>query len=288
MSTNVQIPASPSQAGSGTAAAPSLGVATGYGWYYDSVNASLAAATAGVQAVRIDASQNITALGTAISIPSASAVFNLGPNTSSGIQLKYTAGQLQLLNPTGGTSSIYVTGATVSGNIYTNASGGSGPTNCGYGFNVAGGASLGMYNPAVNSIGLATNGLAAVVIDASQNAVFSATVKYKAATANKTTSYTVLTTDSATTFDNTGAAGQVVYTLPAAAAGLTFSFTNTAAGAGFTKAMATGTDKIAQLGVLGGAAGFVVSTAIWTTITLTCSAAGTWVVTGVTGTWTLA
>lgn len=106
--------------------------------------------------------------------------------------------------------------------------------------------------------------------------------------ATKTSAYSVVAGDSGTTFNNTAAGGQVVYTLPAAAVGLKYSFVNTAAGATFSKVLAVAADKIAQAGTLGAAAGNLISSAIWSTVTIECYVANVWVVTGSTGgAWTL-
>lgn len=46
---------------------------------------------------------------------------------------------------------------------------------------------------------------------------------------SKTADYTILTSESGTTYDNTGATGAIVLTLPTPAKGLTYKFTVTAA-----------------------------------------------------------
>lgn len=104
----------------------------------------------------------------------------------------------------------------------------------------------------------------------------------------QTTSYSVLVLDSGSVFQNTGAVGQVVYTLPASAIGLTYTINNTAAGATFSKIVATTPDIIVSNGVAGAAAGSLTSTQIWSSATIVCTSAGIWQVTSINGTWTLA
>jgi hypothetical protein len=244
---------------SGTAASPtySFAAAPGTGWYYDTVNSSLAATVSGVEAVQITGGANPSLL--------------IGP-VSTGVSL-INAGT-NLLN--------------MSGNFTATGSFTSAQTSALYPTYRVGGNSLsGMGTTAATSLILFANGVQTLVLDSSQNAVFSSTVKYKAATANKATSYTVLAADSATTFDNTGAGGTVVtFTLPAAAVGLTFTFNDvlTTAASGIV-VTPQGGDTIAYTTKTAGQS-ITSPVAARGSVTLTCTAANTWAVVSIIGTFT--
>jgi hypothetical protein len=139
--------------------------------------------TNGAQALALDANQNATFNGPTVNIPSTSAALNIGPATTSGVQLQYSPGILQVNNGVGsGLASMYGS-KFIASNFVGNAGAASGPTNCAYGVNNAGGSQVGMYFPSTDktSVGLATNGVSALVIDSTQNATFSATVKVQSA-----------------------------------------------------------------------------------------------------------
>jgi hypothetical protein len=96
----------------------------------------------------------------------------------------------------------------------------------------------------------------------------------KVSTASKTANYTVLTTDSGTSFDNIGATGAVIFSLPGAAAGLTYTFSNYA---GQTlEVLGHGTDQIA-VGGSNSASENITSSAAYASITIEAHGAGQWI-----------
>jgi hypothetical protein len=101
----------------------------------------------------------------------------------------------------------------------------------------------------------------------------------------KTANYTVLTSDRATVFTNLGASGEIDFTLPAAAAGLTYTFVVEAAQTLKVIAPASTTIQIADS--VTSAAGSISSSIIGTAVTLVCTNTTnkTWVATAWDGTW---
>jgi hypothetical protein len=231
-------------ANAGSASSPAYPVAPGTGWYYDTVNSSLAATVSGVEAVQITGGAN----------PS----FLIGP-VSTGVSL-INAGT-NLLN--------------MSGNFTATGSFTSAQTSALYPTYRVGGNSLsGMGATAATSLILFANGVQTLVLDSSQNAVFSSTVKYKAATANKSTSYTVVAADSATTFDNTGAAAGVTFTLPAAAVGLTYTF-----GTAVAQIVTVAPQAADAIGAKAVNTSYASAAVKGSCFTVTCTAANYWLIT---------
>lgn len=112
-----------------------------------------------------------------------------------------------------------------------------------------------------------------------------ATAKTGVVTLTKTAAYNVLVADSGTHFDNIGATGTVVLTLPTAAAGLQFCG---AVYAAFTLEFLAGAgDKIADGVTEGAAAGNIQSASVYDSVCFEAHGAGQWVVTSQTGTWTV-
>lgn len=134
---------------------------------------------------------------------------------------------------------------------------------------------------------VADGGAAALQFDGSQNATFTKMLKFKSATATKTTAYTVLATDSGSSFTTTGSAAQVVFTLPAAVAGLFYTFVSDNAFGAQLKA--NGTDVIKFPSSASSAGGTQTTTTDGGAVTIECITAGKWNVTsGVAGSWAAA
>ena len=103
--------------------------------------------------------------------------------------------------------------------------------------------------------------------------------------ASKIANYAVLASDNGTHFDNIGASGTVIFTLPAAARGLNFEFLVSAA---FTiEILCAGTDKIAIGGTNSAGGGNAQSAAPFNTLAIESHAAGQWVSRSATGSWTV-
>jgi len=108
----------------------------------------------------------------------------------------------------------------------------------------------------------------------------------KALEVTKTSNYSVLTGDSNTYFDNTGAAGEVDFTLPAYAAGLRYCFTVTAAQT--LKVIAPASTKIAIGTTNSAAAGNITAGAVYSTACIfATSVSNQWAADRTTGTWTV-
>jgi len=103
---------------------------------------------------------------------------------------------------------------------------------------------------------------------------------------NETTNYTVLSGDNFKKFNNAGAGGTVVLTLPAATA--PFKVSGLVVASQILRFDAAGTDVIANAGVTSAAGGTIESDLANSTIDLECQVNGVWVVTAITGTWTTA
>jgi hypothetical protein len=102
---------------------------------------------------------------------------------------------------------------------------------------------------------------------------------------SKTASYTVLTTDLGTAFTNNGAAGAVIFTLPAAAIGLYYRFTCFVAQT--LEVLCVGSDKIAVGTTNSAAAGNAQVATPFASLSIRCDVTGQWVATSSTGTWTV-
>ena len=93
---------------------------------------------------------------------------------------------------------------------------------------------------------------------------------------SKVINYTVVAADSFTTFDNTGAAGAVTFTLPAAALGLTYTFFVNAAQ--IVNVAPQGADTIRVTGVKPAGTALASGPNIGNFVSITCTAANTWAV----------
>jgi hypothetical protein len=106
------------------------------------------------------------------------------------------------------------------------------------------------------------------------------------ATSTKTANYTVLNTDSGQHFDNTGAAGEVDFTLPTYVAGLKYCFTVTAAQT--LKVIAPAANKIAIGTTNSAAAGNMTATAVYSTACIyATTVSNQWAAKSTTGSWTV-
>jgi len=102
----------------------------------------------------------------------------------------------------------------------------------------------------------------------------------------KTSDYTVLATESGDVFDTTGAAGTVVFTMPAAVPGLKYRFHVGVAQELRIDPDGTETVSLPSTGVPGAAGKYLTANAIGETVVLECVVAGNWACMGYTGTWT--
>lgn len=102
----------------------------------------------------------------------------------------------------------------------------------------------------------------------------------------KTADYTVTVGDSGKTFTNTGAAGAVVFALPAAVAGLKYRFRVGVAQQLRIDPNGTETISLPSTGAPSAAGAYIVADAIGETVDIQCVEAGSWSVFGYTGTWT--
>lgn len=101
----------------------------------------------------------------------------------------------------------------------------------------------------------------------------------------KTGNYTVLSTDSPSTFTNEGAAGQVILTLPTAVAGLTI--TAYVQAAQNLRVLATGSETVRVGATVSGAAGYAEAATVGNALTLRAINATEWVAISNVGTWTV-
>lgn len=100
----------------------------------------------------------------------------------------------------------------------------------------------------------------------------------------KTTGYTVLSGDAGVVFTNTGAAGTVIFTLPTAAAGLTYTFVVDAV---FTVELLAGASTTIQVGgTISSSAGNFQNAVSGSTITVVAISTTQWVALSATGSWT--
>lgn len=102
-------------------------------------------------------------------------------------------------------------------------------------------------------------------------------------TISETANYTILVADDGAAFDNYGAAGEVDFTLPAASAGLHFSFAVFAAQT--LKVIADASDKIAIGTSNSAAGGNIASNSVYSTVMIYSRGSGQWVALAAEGTW---
>lgn len=130
---------------------------------------------------------------------------------------------------------------------------------------------------AANDLGAATN-------NRPRNGFFSGYVQAGRNVVAKTGNYTLLTSDQGTFFTNTGAAGEVDFTLPTAAAGLTYTFYIDTAQV--LKIIAGASTTIRILGSVSSSAGNINASTVGNFVRLTAISATQWVGEGAGGTWT--
>lgn len=97
---------------------------------------------------------------------------------------------------------------------------------------------------------------------------------------------TLTAAESGSVHTNTGAAGAIALTLPAATVGLRFRFYVGAAQELRINPDGTETISLPSTGVAGAAGKYLTANAVGETVELACCQAGTWAVFGFTGTWT--
>ena len=97
---------------------------------------------------------------------------------------------------------------------------------------------------------------------------------------------TLVVAESGSLHTNTGAAGTITISLPAATAGLEFLFAVGAAQQLRIDPNGSETISLPSNGVPGAAGKYLVADAIGETVSLVCASAGSWRVMGFTGTWT--
>jgi hypothetical protein len=101
---------------------------------------------------------------------------------------------------------------------------------------------------------------------------------------SKTTNYSMAAGDTAKVFDNTGAAGEVDFTLPAYSNGLNFCFTVTAAQV--VKIIAGASTKITIGATNSGSAGNITASTVFSSVCIYAgSISNQWVTSSDTGTW---
>lgn len=101
----------------------------------------------------------------------------------------------------------------------------------------------------------------------------------------KTADYTVTTGDTGKAFTNTGAAGTIVFSMPAATVGLRYTFGVGAAQALRIDPNGSETVSLPSTGVPGAAGKYLGCSTVGCTVNLVCLVAGNWNVVGHTGTW---
>lgn len=102
---------------------------------------------------------------------------------------------------------------------------------------------------------------------------------------NKTSSYTATEEDSGSSFNNSGATSAVHIRLPAASAGLTFC--GLVATAQEFQFSASGLDLIYSGPIVSSTSGYINSSTPFSYIQLECHIDGNWIVTFLTGSWTI-
>ena len=102
----------------------------------------------------------------------------------------------------------------------------------------------------------------------------------------KTAAYTVLENETGDVFDTTGAAGMVLFTMPAAVAGMKYRFRVGAAQELRIDPDGTETISLPSSGVAGAAGKYLTANAAGESVSIECVTGGTWTVFGYTGTWT--
>jgi hypothetical protein len=101
----------------------------------------------------------------------------------------------------------------------------------------------------------------------------------------KTANYTITSADSATHFNNIGASGDIVFSLPAAATGLYYAFVVYASH--YIRFNANGSDIIALGTDTSSAGGYVRSNAPYSFLQIEAHGTGIWVASAIAGTWSV-
>ncbi len=104
-------------------------------------------------------------------------------------------------------------------------------------------------------------------------------------TESKTINYTILDTDDCKHFNNIGAPGDIVLTLPPAEEGLHYGFLVVAAS--YVKIQAVGGDVISRSVETSAPAGYIRSNIPYAFLTIESHSAGTWIVSSQVGTWSI-
>jgi hypothetical protein len=102
----------------------------------------------------------------------------------------------------------------------------------------------------------------------------------------KTANYTVLQSEVGTGFRNTGAAGEITFSLPAALAGMHYYFYVDEAQELRIDPNGTETISLPSSGVPQAAGAYLTANAVGESVHIVCPKDGTWAVMGYTGTWT--
>lgn len=113
----------------------------------------------------------------------------------------------------------------------------------------------------------------------------SGALAYRSKRATKTANYSVLSTDSGVNYDNTGAAGEVDFTLPTAAVGLNNCFTVVAAQT--LKVIAAASTTLTIGNSASAAAGNVTNATAGSTVCFEAVSTTSWIAKTATGTWTV-
>jgi hypothetical protein len=188
----------------------------------------------------------------------------LGPRTAAGITVSNQGGNTVYFQTGNGGLNANLAGAT----YYATGNGAQAL------FQTPAGSSYGLAASDTTHVSLMANSVHALSIDSTQNAVFSQTVKYKAATASKAANYPVVVADTATTFDNTGAAAGVTFTLPTAAVGLTYTF-----GTAVAQIVTVAPQAADAIGAKAVNTSYASAAAKGSCFTVTCTAANYWLIT---------
>jgi hypothetical protein len=158
---------SPISGANGSAATPTYGftAAPGYGWYYDSVNSTLAASVNGVETVQIGTVNSTPNLhiGTTSTTNLSALTFGVRGGATQ-VALGFF-GSTMVCYSADGTSGYRQFGAA---QFFTGSAG----TAASPAYVSTTSYTTGLYFPGTNQVGISTNGIAALTFDASQNATF--------------------------------------------------------------------------------------------------------------------
>lgn len=125
----------------------------------------------------------------------------------------------------------------------------------------------------------------AATLDDAGNLILTGTLLSKTAISAKTGNYTVLSTDSGAVFTNEGAGAQVIFSLPTAVSGLTFTFYVQVAQN--VRALANTGDTVRLSDVVSASAGYAESAIVGAVVKLIAINATEWVAESVVNNWTV-